>query len=85
MRVSRVWSGYDEKPPFCRTDDFHALSRASRPSCNQLRKSSSAASQSPVVLSGRSVAVNLRGDWFQHLVMMQAAETGVGNDAMSGW
>jgi hypothetical protein len=26
----------------------------------------------------------LRGDWFQHVVMMQAAETGVGNDAMSG-
>ena len=28
---------------------------------------------------------NLRGDWFQHVVMMQAAETGMGNDAMSGW
>jgi hypothetical protein len=28
---------------------------------------------------------NLRGNWFQHVVMMQAAETGMGNDAMSGW
>jgi hypothetical protein len=32
--------------PFCTTDDFHALSRAGRPSCNQLRTSSSAASHS---------------------------------------
>ena len=31
--------------PFCRRDDFHAISRASRPSPNQLRTSSSAASQ----------------------------------------
>src|SRR6185436_4126691 len=31
-------------PPFCRTSDFHVLSRAFRPSWNQLRKSSSAAS-----------------------------------------
>ena len=32
-------------PPFCRTYDFHVLSRAFRPSWNQLRKSSSAASR----------------------------------------
>jgi hypothetical protein len=32
-------------PTFCRSDDFHVLSRASRPSCNQLRKSSGAESQ----------------------------------------
>jgi len=33
-------------PPFCRTNDFHVLSRAFRPSCNQLRKSSQTARQS---------------------------------------
>src|SRR4029450_13126056 len=34
-------------PPFCPSYDFHVLSRASRPSCNQLRKSSRIASQLP--------------------------------------
>ena len=33
-------------PTFCPTDDFHVLSRASRPSCNQLRKSSQTPSHS---------------------------------------
>jgi hypothetical protein len=37
------------------------------------------------IASARVLRKNLRGDWFQHVVMMQAAETGVGNDAMSGW
>jgi hypothetical protein len=34
--------------PFCTSDDVHVLSRASGPSCNQLRKSSRTVSQSPV-------------------------------------
>ena len=46
--------------PFCTTDDFHALSRAGRPSCNQLRKSSSAASQFLRTKSGILIATVCR-------------------------
>ena len=37
-----VWEALEQLPgpPFCTSDDSHVLSRASGPTCNQLRKSS---------------------------------------------
>jgi hypothetical protein len=52
--------------PLCPSHDFHGLSRAFRPSCNQLRKSSSAASQpihiqfGPVNPNGVASAIPIR-------------------------
>jgi hypothetical protein len=44
-----------------------------------------APASAPSTLGTVVLGKNVRGDWSQHVVMMQAAETGMGHDAMSGW